>query len=85
MVTFTKILEGVLGPLSECLTEKDVQRLTSLPRDPAMDARVQDLAEKANEGLLTPDERRENETFIEASDFVAILLARARARLRHAA
>jgi hypothetical protein len=85
MVTFTKILDGVLGPLSECLTEEDVQRISTLPRDPTMDARVEELADKANEGQLTTDERREYETFIEANDFVAILLARARSRFRRAA
>ena len=85
MNTITTILDRVLGPLGDTLSAEDVRRISSLPRDAEMDQRVEELAGKANEGQLAPEKRREYETYIEASEFVAILLARARARLRHAA
>ena len=85
MTIVTDVLDRVLGPLSESLSAQEVERLSTLPGDPLMEARVDELASKANEGCLTPDERREYELYIEASEFVGIMLARARARLKHAA
>jgi hypothetical protein len=39
---------------------------------------VNKLADKCNEGELTPEERREYETYLMANHVVAILKARAR-------
>jgi len=39
------------------------------------------LAEKANEGELTPEERAEYEGFVGASEFLGLTQLRARARL----
>jgi hypothetical protein len=36
------------------------------------------LAERANEGLLTPDERAEYEAYINTADIIAILKLKAR-------
>jgi hypothetical protein len=83
MLTPTMILDRLLGPLSETLSAEDVHRISSLPRDVAVDMRMDELADKANEGQLTPDERKEYELYIQASEFAAILLAKARGRLRH--
>ena len=44
-------------------------------------ARVDVLAERANEGLLTPEERAEYEAYINADDFIAILKMKARRQL----
>jgi hypothetical protein len=81
----TNVLDRVLGPLSDSLSAQEVERLSTLPGDPTLEARMEALAEKANEGSLTVDERQEYELYIETSEFVAILLAKARARLRKAA
>jgi hypothetical protein len=43
--------------------------------------RVDTLAERANEGLLTDDERAEYEALINAEDLVAILKLKARRQL----
>jgi hypothetical protein len=43
-----------------------------------LQARVAELAEKCNEGQLTPDERSEYETYVQASTLVGILQAKAR-------
>ena len=46
-----------------------------------MQERVDTLAERANEGLLSDEERAEYEALINAEDFVAILKLKARSRL----
>jgi uncharacterized protein YnzC (UPF0291/DUF896 family) len=45
-------------------------------------ARIDELSEKANEGLLTPDEREELSLYVLLNDFLAILHSKARAALR---
>lgn len=42
-------------------------------------ARLDELADKANEGTLSADEAREYDTYIELMDFVALLRLKARA------
>ena len=49
---------------------------------PAVQERVDYLAERANEGLLTEDERREYAAFIDAADLLAILKRKIRGQLR---
>ena len=44
--------------------------------------RVEELASKANEGTLTPDERSEYEAYVDAGDIVATLQAVARKTLQ---
>jgi uncharacterized protein YnzC (UPF0291/DUF896 family) len=40
--------------------------------------RIDTLADKCTEGQLTPEEREEYETYVQASRFIAILQAKAR-------
>jgi hypothetical protein len=71
------VLDRMLDPLSRCLDAESAKRLVDLGIDPAVQARVDVLAERANEGLLTPEERSEYEAYINADDFIAILKAKA--------
>jgi len=41
-------------------------------------ARMEDLAEKANRGTLSPDEHREYETSVRAGALISLLQAKAR-------
>jgi hypothetical protein len=45
-----------------------------------LQARIDNLAERCNEGSLTPAERDEYETYVRFGNFIAILQAKARAR-----
>jgi hypothetical protein len=45
---------------------------------------VEELAEKCNEGQLTPDERAEYEAYVQASTVIGILQAKARRVLAQA-
>jgi hypothetical protein len=74
-------LDGLLDSLSRCLDAESAQRVVELRVDPAVQARVDDLAERANEGLLTPDERDEYEAIVNAADLISILKLKARRHL----
>lgn len=68
-------------PLFELLTPEQLRKLTQLQADPALADRLEELAEKANEGDLTPAETAEYEAYIEANNLLAVLQAEARYRL----
>jgi hypothetical protein len=64
------------------LTPDMARALVDFRFDAETQARVAELAEKANEGQLTDDERQEYAQYIEMGDLVGILQARARKVLR---
>ena len=74
-------LDGLLDPLSQCLDLESARRLAEFRIDPRVQARVDVLAERANEGLLSAEERSEYEAFINAADFINILKLKARRHL----
>ncbi len=47
--------------------------LSELSIDPVVQARIDVLAERANEGLVTSEERSEYEAYINVDDFISIL------------
>src|SRR4051812_23693422 len=77
----TEILNNILDPVTDCLTPEVAQKILAVRLDPRVQARLDELAEKANEGLLTDVEREEYALYIEALDLVAIVKAKARAAL----
>ncbi len=77
----TSLLDLMLDPLSRCLDAESARRVTELSLDPVVQARVDLLASRANEGLLMPEERSEYEAYINADDFIATLQMKARRSL----
>jgi len=75
------VLDRVLDPFTECLTPEVAQRIVDLRADAPTQARVDQLADKANEGELSNDERAEYDKFRDAFHFVTILQAKARTLL----
>ncbi len=69
------------APVFALLTSDQTRQLAELHADPALADRLTELAEKANEGELSPSERGEYEAYIEANNFLATLQAEARFRL----
>ena len=57
MSTITSHLDRILQPLADCLTAEVAAKVVSLRADDALQARIDDLAERANEGLLADVER----------------------------
>jgi hypothetical protein len=74
-------LDVLLDPLSRCLDAESAQRVAEFHIDPAAQARIDTLAERANDGLLSEDEQAEYEAFINAGDFISILKLKARRQL----
>jgi hypothetical protein len=72
------LLNRILEPVSSSLNEEAAQKILALKADRKTRARVTKLADKCNEGELTPEERREYETYLLANHFIAILKAKAR-------
>ena len=71
-------LDRLLDPFTDALTPEAASALLNLRADPEVEARVEELRRKANEGTLTPAEDAEYKDFIEAVDFVSIVQAKAR-------
>ncbi len=80
-LTIDTVLDGFLDPLSRCLDAESARRVTELRVDPTIQSRIDALAERANNGALSEEERAEYEAYINASDFIAILKLKARRHL----
>ena len=76
------LLDSLLEPLSRCLDQKSARRVIELRFDPAIQEKISALAERANEGLLTEEERAAYETLINAADFISVLKRKAGQHLR---
>ena len=72
------VLEEVLEPVARCFTPDVARQIASLRADPALQARLDDFASKANEGELSEQEREQYEAYVEAIVLIAILQAKAR-------
>lgn len=74
-------LDGLLDPLSRCLDAESARRLVEFQIDASVQERIDNLADRANEGVLTDSERSEYEALINAADFISILKLKAREHL----
>jgi hypothetical protein len=75
-------LDRFLDPVTACFTPQVAERIAELRLDPELLTRIEQLAEKANEGVLTPDEDDEYKDYIEGGDMLALLQAKARRFLK---
>jgi len=71
-------LAKILDPVAQCFTPEVAKRVAELRADPAVQARIEGLAEKCNEGTITPEEMAEYDAYIQAMDVVAVLQKKAR-------
>ena len=82
----TAVLEELLEPVTRAFSREVAQALVNVRASQAAQARITVLAEKCNEGLLTPEERTDYETYVQAVDLISLLQAKARVWLaRHGA
>ena len=77
-----QLLERIVDPLSRCFTPEVARQVADLRADAQLQARVDILAQKCNEGQLSPDEREEYELYVRAGNFLALLQAKARKQLK---
>jgi hypothetical protein len=74
-------LRQLLDPIADALTSEAAQALVDLRADPTTQARLDDLAERNQEGQLSVEEFEEYKSLVNASDLIAVLQAKARAAL----
>jgi hypothetical protein len=74
----TSILAQLLEPIEQCMTPELAQGIVELRATPAAQARLDELADKCNEGKLTPEEAAEYDDYVDAIDVIAVLQAQAR-------
>jgi len=67
-----------VGPVLQLLLPDRAQAVLDFRPDPGLQARIEELAEKATEGELTAQERAEYEGYVRANKFIAILRRQAR-------
>jgi hypothetical protein len=81
--TFTStVLDRLLDRLTACLTPDVAQRILDLKIEPSLQDRMDGLADKANEGTLTPSEAQKYREYIEGIDFIAVFKAKVRSHLK---
>ena len=73
--------KSLLESAARCLDVDSVRALGELQLDQAAKARLELLAQKANEGQLAPEEAREYDRFIELEDILATLRLKAERQL----
>jgi hypothetical protein len=76
-----QLLDRLLDPVLRSLTPESARQLLDMRADAVDQTRMDELADRCNEGLLTPEERREYEAYVTAANLIAVFQARARATL----
>jgi hypothetical protein len=71
-------LAKILDLVAQCFTPEVAKRVAELRADPAVQARIEELAEKCNESTITPEEMAEYDASIQAMDVVVVLQKQAR-------
>ena len=68
--------------LIQGFTPEVAKHFAELPKpNPEFQARLDELAEKANEGTLSPEEAKEYDKYVEYMDFIALMRLKARSRV----
>jgi hypothetical protein len=77
------LLDQIVTPFAECLTPAAAEKVVAQRADAQTQARLDELAAKANRGTLTEEEAHDYDRILAAFHFVTILQARARKLLRN--
>ena len=77
-MTTNEYLEQMLRPLADSFSTEFARKLVDLRAAPELQDRVDELAGKANDGMLTDEERAEYQARIRAATLVAVMQAQAR-------
>lgn len=75
------VIEQLLDPVSQAMTPEVAEKLVKIRADARLMKKVEKLAEKCNQGELTPEEYDEYQAIVHTANVVAILQAKARLML----
>jgi len=78
MATATDFLSTYLDPIAEELTPQQAEKILATRPNDKLIARVGELADKANSGNLSEQERAEYEYYIDVDEAISLLKAKAR-------
>jgi len=78
MATEEAIIDEMLEPLAEALTPDAARLFAELKAPPSVQARVDELAAKCNEGELTDRERADYEKYVRIGNLFALIKAKAK-------
>lgn len=76
-MTTATALNQILDPLDQVLTPEAARCLADFRVSPALEARLEELAGRCNEGVLTEAERSEYEYYVDGIGLIDILKAKA--------
>lgn len=82
MGSVAALLDSLLDPFSRCFDAESARRVTEFRVAPEVQARIGVRAERANEGMLSEDERAEYESLVNAADLISILKLKAIRQLK---
>jgi hypothetical protein len=83
MATAEHFLDRYLDPVSDALSRQAAEKILALAPEPEVVRRIEELAEKSNDGTISDDERDEYRALADAGTLVALLKAKARRVLVH--
>jgi hypothetical protein len=72
------LIERIVDPIGRFLTPEAAREILEVRADPETQRRIDELADKCNEGTLTPEERVEYQEFISVFNILTLLQVRAR-------
>jgi hypothetical protein len=76
--TSTAVLSELLEPVGQMMPVDFARELASLRASPEVQAKIDELADRSNEGKLTAEEQAEYLAYVDAIDVISILQAKAR-------
>ena len=71
-------LNQLLEPLSQSLSPEGAKAIVNLQIAPAIQARIEELADLCNEGQLSDSDRAEHEGYVEGAEILALIKLKAR-------
>ena len=71
------VLDQLFEPVSRCFTPDVARQIAELRAAPDVQSRLDELADKCNEGTLSPEERDDYEYYVRAINFIGVLQAKA--------
>lgn len=77
----TDAFDRAVAPVISLLSQDQAAQIADFHADEALQLKIEELAQKANEGELTAEEQAEYEGYAQANRFIAIFQAQARRKI----